>query len=1014
MNNTKFKSKTYQKRPLSIIIGGLDKVGLELADILLKNDGFVIFVDNYSKENLKKLDDFSKDSLISFIDYSALATLDEDLKRLDYVFFLNHTYLKKNLSAKYLSKRKNYLDIVLALSSKYRAKFLLSTSVYSQGESDEDGNKDIEFKVYAEKLTKEYINKVKLNGRIVVLGEIIGDGIDFDSESVISKLVLNAAKGEPLEIPQKGMQKQWFVHNMDAAFALFKAQFSRISNQKTYLAAYEYPYTYISIAYKVQEIESNAKDIEFSKSVSELNLENIKLPDSLSEIGWSPKISLEKALKQSISSAKIYLLENVEDEQKRGLMKRFRSFFEITSDNSKSLDESESGPVGRLILERKRQEEQARRLLSDNSKLMEDHKMKRPSQLTEVIEESSEGFFGKVKQLWRSLRSQKRSRVIKYFFVISIFLIIYLFVISPIVVLLRNSVVIGVSYNNLQNELTAKNYSAMAKSAENISYSLGDINSLIARYVFLFDLLNQEGFVNSLTENILAYKLYAEGISDVSNSLTPLFEYFSKVQSNISQRSEADGFLAVDENTKNYEESILAISNRIPVLKVGVDKIESSISKFSQIDYSVYPSQLSDMILTLNQDLRTQKSNFDQIESIEYLPEILGVYGEKNYAFLLFDNTDLTPIGGELKSIIYAQVLNGSIKSIKVVKATDSLDWKTENQSILGRVNERRTQPLTSIDESSDYESISDYSQYVDSLSGFFTKNFGASMDGVIAINYSALESFIYKFSSENNFEADGVNFSKESLLGYFERISQNEDFESMSASVSTDLFSQLFYYLTSSLGQNYIDVFSQAYEEIYDQNIYLYFPEMGYSSYVEKNNLDFSNINYADIYIKPAIQLSSSNNSYLNVDLSSNLLITKDGILSFKNKFTLPKESNNSLLTICLPVFVSAKDIQVKNIPEIRVKVATTGGSQCVLVNIESESEVELGWNVRSFSITEKPLSLVIVTGKIKGTSTKLDFGLTTESGINLISSSPELEGNSLLIGNLSSDQGIRLTISK
>ena len=133
MNNTKFKSKTYQKRPLSIIIGGLDKVGLELADILLKNDGFVIFVDNYSKENLKKLDDFSKDSLISFIDYSALATLDEDLKRLDYVFFLNHTYLKNNLSAKYLSKRKNYLDIVLALSSKYRAKFLLSTSVYSQG-----------------------------------------------------------------------------------------------------------------------------------------------------------------------------------------------------------------------------------------------------------------------------------------------------------------------------------------------------------------------------------------------------------------------------------------------------------------------------------------------------------------------------------------------------------------------------------------------------------------------------------------------------------------------------------------------------------------------------------------------------------------------------------------------------------------------------------------------------------------------------------------------------------------
>ena len=61
MNNTKFKSKGYQKRPLSIIIGGVNKLGFELADIILQNNGFVIFIDEYTLDNIKKFSSFSKD-----------------------------------------------------------------------------------------------------------------------------------------------------------------------------------------------------------------------------------------------------------------------------------------------------------------------------------------------------------------------------------------------------------------------------------------------------------------------------------------------------------------------------------------------------------------------------------------------------------------------------------------------------------------------------------------------------------------------------------------------------------------------------------------------------------------------------------------------------------------------------------------------------------------------------------------------------------------------------------------
>lgn len=1022
MNNTKYKSKTYQKRPLSIIVGGVNKLGIELADILLQNNGYVLFVDNYNKENLKKLDTFSKDSLISFIDYSALTTLDEDLKRLDYVFFLNNGCLLESASQKYLSKRKNYLDIILSLSAKYRAKFLLSTSIHSQTDSEAPDNIifDIEFKKYSEKLTKEYINKVNLNGRIVVLGELLGDGMDFECNSIINSLVLNAAKGEPLKIPKKGMQKEWFIHVIDAAYALFKAQFSRVTNEKTYLAAYEYPYTYISIAYKIQEIERDAQDIEFFED-EKFSTDNLKIPQSLNEVGWSPKISLEKALKQSVASAKIFLLESIQDDEKRGMVRRVRAFFELSGQNPEDLHSNNiDGPVGRLIIERKRQEEQARRTLSENAKLIEDHKMKRPSQLTEAIEESSQNLWESTKERFGLLRTQKRSRVVKISIFLLILFFIYFVIVSPALILSRNVVIGALSYNNLQNELVAKDYPSMQKSAYNISYVLEDTNFVLSKYAFIFNLFNKGAVLEALSENLAAYKLYTDGISDISGSLNPLFNYADNYDSSLALKSKEEGYLVVEGEGNDYENQLLEISDRAPYIKLGLDKMETSVSRFTQINYSEYPSTISEFLLRINQQIREQQVNFSRLESTEYIPELLGVYEERTYAFLLLDNTTPTPVGGKLQTIIYLKILNGDVSEVQVKQANDSsLTLENSDRNTIDKINLTAFNKIESIGKINDYEYITDPDEYIAGLSGFFKSNFGSEIDGAVVLNYSALESFIYRFSGQFNFESDGVNFSKDSLLGYFSKILENPEALNKKYEVSTDLFSQLFYYLLSDLDENIISIFTQGFEDLEKQNIYVDIPNSEYSSYVAKENLNFTAINSADIFIKTAVSASDNeiSTNYVNADITSSLLVTADGILSFKTLIAVPEGLHNSNLSICIPLFVEADQIQVLKIAPEQVKINRGDSMQCIVLNIKEESEVEVGWNIRSFSLTENPTELDLVIGKIKGVSSNLTFVLTLEPGVKLIETNSNLtqDGqNYSIVENLSSDKGIKLTISK
>ena len=126
-----YRIKNTIKYPTSILVGGMSRLGFEIADSLIEQGGYVIIVDTFTPENIDRLKAFPKETLISFVDYTSLPHLEAEVRRLDYVFYFAHDSqdFTHKISTQEFLNYSNYLDTTLELTSKFQAKFLLTTAI---------------------------------------------------------------------------------------------------------------------------------------------------------------------------------------------------------------------------------------------------------------------------------------------------------------------------------------------------------------------------------------------------------------------------------------------------------------------------------------------------------------------------------------------------------------------------------------------------------------------------------------------------------------------------------------------------------------------------------------------------------------------------------------------------------------------------------------------------------------------------------------------------------------------
>ncbi|HRP36566.1 MAG TPA: NAD(P)-dependent oxidoreductase, partial [Candidatus Dojkabacteria bacterium] len=362
--------------PTSIIVKGANVLGVEIARSLLEQGGYVIIIDSESNASRKLLDPLVKYKNLTVLNFSAINTLGLDLRRLDYVFYFEHksTHLKEKISTQKYLQNSNYLDSILDLCSKFDSKFLLTTSIkahqlnisnahldYNYGlnsTSNHSQYMELEIQRYSESLVQEYIQRVGINARILRLGEIIGRGTEFDQNSSLIKLIRYGLEGKDLKVPGDGLEANYYIHYLDAAYGVLKAQFSASTKGKIFTLANPEEVTILSIAYKLLELLPTAREIRFDSEDDQYpSLILYKPAESLVTIGWRPRIEFDRSLIQTIEYIQELLIiekalkedASLKVSNTKNMSEKIRDFFFVAENEG-----GDGDAISKLIAERKK------------------------------------------------------------------------------------------------------------------------------------------------------------------------------------------------------------------------------------------------------------------------------------------------------------------------------------------------------------------------------------------------------------------------------------------------------------------------------------------------------------------------------------------------------------------------------------------------------------------------------------------------------------------------------------
>lgn len=1033
--NDKFIIKNTIKYPTSLLIGGLTKLGLEIADSLLEQGGYVIIVDTYTEEAKARMDLFPDDALVTFLDYTSIPHLDDEIRRLDYVFYFQHESgdLYNKISTQQFLTFSNYLDATLTLATRFDARFLLTTSIKANqliyAKEDVINNFDLtvgqkhtvynelEIQKYSESLTIEYVEKSKLDGRILRLGEIIGDGIDFSRKTQFNQLILDAVNQKPLRLQKDGLDAEWYIHILDAAYGIIKAQFTRSTTGNIYSLTYDTPYTHLALAYKIQEADPDVKEIIFTDEKDNLPpLKLYKPATNLGAIGWTPKVSFDKAVKQSLAAAKIYLLETAKPATDN-IVDKIKGFLSIADSTPSTKSE---GAVGRLIAERRRQEELKKQSINYANQTIQIRKRKKVKTFREKMQDRFWGFLHSFTSTFTIFRNRGPAEIGLMIFGFILLILFYLFLLSPAIVISRNFLLLKPEVENAAKYFQNYQFTELNEFTKTARSNIEDNLKIAENFSGVSNLI---GLSENYSESIRFLKsnlIMLDGLSDLSYALMPLDIYFEEYQSNLQLRNSSESFISVTNDGQDFSGVLSQFEERSPFLRKGLEKIKNGKRELGKVNKTLVP----EFIVSLSNNFDSVLNRFADIESgdfvyNEFIPSILGLNSPKTYLLLLLDNTRMTPVGGEISAFSLLTVNNGSVSNIVTNSIEDinfkfdSLDAKTLQEINLTRFNLKESADINI----KDYSSIADSNTYFDSIRNVFEDTFERKIDGVVNLNLTTLEIMVSSLKNQNKvLSVDGINVSDDSFLS---AVSQSQTVNPNLVE-KKEFLGKLFAALINEISSDYkntvsniVDVMGNSLEQ---KNITLKMYDTEYQNFLSSNNYTPELVTDQDDYIYPTILVTDPKHvfqeKYSSTTLSQVVTLNNDGSVIKSGTFSFPLLNTAQEVAICFPMNIPNSDARITNIPQQRLSYNQSDNGKCIAAQIINESEVKF-----EIESTLGSGGFELGIGKLSGTEFKTDLNIDIGTDFVAENTTPTVNfsGNSVIFTEtLLSDSVYEITLGR
>jgi nucleoside-diphosphate-sugar epimerase len=311
---------TKTSSPITVIVNVANPVAIKLAHILIEQGSRLLIVDKLNSDKKRLIADLLTNEKCLFMDAESTFRNIEKFKKFDYVYyFLSQTVAGSTypavfpesmetvqLTHKEFLKESNRVDAYVKLAVEFDASFTLVTSAYVSQFLEPIPEANLQVQKYAESLVLDYVERNRLNGRIVRIGELIGKEGDFASPTNLSRLIREVILRNNINIFGDGLQQNFLVHTEDAVYAILKAAFSKEAKGRTYMAVYPHPFTSLSIAYQLLELSPAEKQVVFNEVLpshdSIAKLKDLCLAPSATGLGWDPQIPLDQALAESVQT----------------------------------------------------------------------------------------------------------------------------------------------------------------------------------------------------------------------------------------------------------------------------------------------------------------------------------------------------------------------------------------------------------------------------------------------------------------------------------------------------------------------------------------------------------------------------------------------------------------------------------------------------------------------------------------------------------------------------------------
>lgn len=304
------------------VFGGAGFVGSHLCKSLIKDNFFVLCIDNLITGQKKNIEEFLDSSNFEFIEHDATLPFNLD-RNVNFIFHLaSPASPNKNNPKSYIQKPietllANSLGTynLLELAKEKNAKFLYTSSseVYGDpavspqsedyfGNVNPNGIRSVydEGKRFGEAITMAYFRKYGLDIRIIRIFNTYGPKMADDGRAV-PQFIASAVKNKPITVYGQGLQTRSLCFIDDMVDGIKLAMVSEKSKGKVINLGNPNEIKILELAKIIKEMTNSKSKIVF-KNLPEDDPKRRK-PDITKArklLNWEPKVSLREGLKKTI------------------------------------------------------------------------------------------------------------------------------------------------------------------------------------------------------------------------------------------------------------------------------------------------------------------------------------------------------------------------------------------------------------------------------------------------------------------------------------------------------------------------------------------------------------------------------------------------------------------------------------------------------------------------------------------------------------------------------------------